>query len=144
MTNQPINKGIMTSYSNSGYGTGFDETPIKPSRPSIPNRPPVPERPSEESKRKLQSVQNDMEEVKLVMVSNIDKALKRDENISEMLIKSEDLRYNANIFQRTSRVLKRKMCCENAKANMMLITVILVIICLLILIVVLSTKPWNN
>jgi hypothetical protein len=70
--------------------------------------------------------------------------LKRDEDIDKLLDKSTDLEQNANTFQRTSRVLKRKMCCENAKANMILAVVISVIISLLILIIVLSTKPWNN
>lgn len=116
----------------------FDEIPFKPLRP------PVPSRPTEESKKKLQSIQNDVDEVKLVMVNNIDKVLLRGEAIDKLLDKSDDLQHNANIFQRSTRVLKRKMCCKNAKANMILIIVVSMFISLLILIIVLSTKPWNK
>lgn len=96
------------------------------------------------SNNKLADVKEEMEEVRLMMVENVTKTLQRDENIHTMLIKSENLEHSANIFQRTSNTLRRKMCCENVKNSVILAIIVIAIIAFLILIIVLSTKPWEK
>jgi len=57
----------------------------------------------------------------------------RDENIK--LIKSEDLQNNPSIFHRTSKVLKRKMCCENTKITPVTLITFFPFVALFILII---------
>jgi hypothetical protein len=97
-----------------------------------------------ENKEKLDGLKREVDDVRVIMVNNLEKTLKRGEDIDDMLIKSEELEHSANTFQRASKVLKKKMCCQNFKSSVTLTLVAVILISLLILVIVLSTKPWNN
>lgn len=97
---------------------------------------------SKANQDKLSQVRKEVEDVRVIMVNNLEKTLERDGKLDDMLIKSEELQDSANIFQRTSKALKRKMYCNNLMSGMTLMIVVLVLICLLILIIVLASKPW--
>ena len=130
----PGRHGIENKMYQSSSNPTFHSDDKFPSRPVKPA----------ENREKLDGLKKEVEDVRIIMVNNIEKTIKRGEDLDEMLIKSEELQHSANIFQRASRVLKKKMCCDNFKSGMTLTIVVMVLISLLILIIVLSTKPWNK
>jgi vesicle-associated membrane protein 7 len=63
----------------------------------------------------ISRVQNQLDQVREVMVENIDKLLERGENIELLLDKTEDLNENAFKFRKQSKKLHYKMWCRNIK-----------------------------
>lgn len=60
---------------------------------------------------KLTKVQSELDEIKVIMIDNIDQVLKRGENLDELIAKSEDLSKEAKIFQK--RAKKLNACCKS-------------------------------
>jgi len=77
---------------------------------------------------KLNQVKGEVEEVKGVMVSNIEKVLERGEKIELLVDKTETLSNNAFKFKRQSTALKRSMCMKNVK-----LMIVIIIVCLVLL-----------
>ena len=84
---------------------------------------------------KVKKVQDEVQEVKSVMGDNIDKILKRGENVEVLLDKSEQLSHESTIFRRKARTLKRQICFKNIK----MIVLISLLVALLIIIIIIST-----
>jgi vesicle-associated membrane protein 7 len=63
----------------------------------------------------ISRVQNQLDQVREVMVENIDKLLERGEKIELLLDKTEDLNMHAGKFQKQSKKLHYKMWCRNMK-----------------------------
>ncbi|KAH7277266.1 hypothetical protein KP509_39G043100 [Ceratopteris richardii] len=89
---------------------------------------------------KLSKVRAQVTEVKGIMMENIEKVLDRGEKIELLVDKSENLRYQADNFQRQGRQLRRRMWLENMKIKL----VILGILILLILIIWLAVCHGFN
>ena len=96
----------------------------KSSNNNLPQQP--------ENNDQLQHVQLQIEEVKSVMRSNIDRALERHEQIEDLLEPSEILRDEADRFRRGANKLK----CELLKRNVKSMVAGFIIIVLLIIIFV--------
>lgn len=77
---------------------------------------------------KVMRVQGQIEEVKGVMVRNIDSVLERGEKIEVLAEKSEDLSKNANLFKKQGTQLKRAMWWKNFKLQLLIIFIILLVI----------------
>ncbi|KAI5066486.1 hypothetical protein GOP47_0019110 [Adiantum capillus-veneris] len=83
---------------------------------------------------KLAKVKAQVSEVKGIMMENIEKVLDRGEKIELLVDKSENLRFQADNFQKQGKQLRRNMWLQNMKVKL----VVLGIIVLLILIIWLS------
>eukprot|EP00252_Welwitschia_mirabilis_P001604 TRINITY_DN11501_c0_g2_i1.p1 TRINITY_DN11501_c0_g2~~TRINITY_DN11501_c0_g2_i1.p1 ORF type:complete len:222 (+),score=57.03 TRINITY_DN11501_c0_g2_i1:153-818(+) len=83
---------------------------------------------------KLSKVKAQVSEVKGVMMENIEKVLDRGEKIELLVDKSENLRFQAQDFQKQGTQLRRKMWFQNMKVKL----IVLGILVALILIIVLS------
>jgi len=77
---------------------------------------------------KINQLKGEVDEVKNVMVTNIEKVLERGEQIELLVDKTETLSNNAFKFKRQSTALKRSMFMKNIK-----LIIIIVIICLILL-----------
>jgi len=83
---------------------------------------------------KLAKVKAQVSEVKGVMMDNIEKVLDRGEKIELLVDKTENLRFQAQDFQKKGTDLRRKMWFQNMKVKL----IVLGIVVALILIIVLS------
>lgn len=80
---------------------------------------------------KLNKLKGEVDEVKSVMVHNIEKVLERGERIELLVDKTENLSQNAFKFKKSSTQLKRSMWLKNVKLILVIICIILVcILCL--------------
>jgi len=81
----------------------------------------------------ISKLQSQVNEVKDVMIKNVDKVLERGENLNVLLSKTSDLEESASIFQNTSRKVHRKMKWKNYKMIIIIVSIILVILTIIIL-----------
>jgi len=77
---------------------------------------------------KMTQVQGQVDELKGIMVKNIDQIAARGERLELLVNRTEDLQANAITFKRTSRNLERSMCMKNAKLGILIAIVAIVII----------------
>jgi len=81
------------------------------------------------------SVQKQVDEVKNIMMDNIEKVLDRGEKIELLVDKTDQLRFQADNFHRTGRNLRRKMWMQNLKMKLALVFVVLAVIGVLVAII---------
>mmetsp|Transcript_2915 Transcript_2915/g.3338 ORF Transcript_2915/g.3338 Transcript_2915/m.3338 type:complete len:235 (-) Transcript_2915:95-799(-) len=77
---------------------------------------------------KLTRVRNQIDDVKGVMVENIEKVLQRGEKIELLVDKTDRMQQAAFKFEKSAKKLKREMWWKNAKTMMMMIAIILLVI----------------
>ncbi|XP_077984986.1 vesicle-associated membrane protein 7-like [Glandiceps talaboti] len=73
-------------------------------------------------------VQGEIDELKGIMVKNIDTIAARGEKLELLIDKTEDLEANSITFKKSSRSLARSMCIKNAKLTIILVVVLIIII----------------
>ncbi|XP_049416059.1 vesicle-associated membrane protein 8 isoform X2 [Epinephelus fuscoguttatus] len=88
--------------------------------------------PAPGSSAKLEQVQGQVNEVKVILKDNISKVLERGDRLDDLIGKTDDLQASADSFQRTSTRVARKYWWKNIKM-MIIIGVIVVIIVVLII-----------
>ncbi|XP_017295710.1 vesicle-associated membrane protein 8 isoform X2 [Kryptolebias marmoratus] len=93
---------------------------------------PNPQPPTSGSSGKLDQVQSQVNEVKVILKDNINKVLERGDRIDDLIGKTDDLQASADSFQRTSTRVARKYWWKNVKM-MIIIGVIVVIVLILII-----------
>ncbi|CAH9087746.1 unnamed protein product [Cuscuta europaea] len=93
-----------------------------------------------EEMNKIAKVKAQVNEVKGVMMGNIEKVLDRGEKIELLVDKTDNLRSQAQDFRKQGTKMKRKMWFENMKIKL----VVAGILALLILMIVLSVCPRFN
>lgn len=76
----------------------------------------------------LRRVRNEIDEVRGVMESNIDKILERQEKIELLVVKTDNLNQSAQNFRKRSARLKNAMWWKNIKLWIILAVVVLVVI----------------
>mmetsp|Transcript_35574 Transcript_35574/g.42843 ORF Transcript_35574/g.42843 Transcript_35574/m.42843 type:complete len:253 (-) Transcript_35574:708-1466(-) len=81
-----------------------------------------------EEMNKVAMVQKQVQEVKNIMMDNIEKVLDRGEKIELLVDKTEELRFKADNFHKTGKQLRRKMWWNNLKMKMAFIFVVLAVI----------------
>eukprot|EP00877_Chromochloris_zofingiensis_P007989 jgi/Chrzof1/3443/Cz12g25180.t1 len=74
---------------------------------------------------KVAAVQKKVDEVKNIMVENIEKVLERGERIELLVDKTDDLRFQAEKFQKSGRQLRNKMWWANLKMKIIVVLVVL-------------------
>ncbi|KAF7217434.1 vesicle-associated membrane protein 8 [Nothobranchius furzeri] len=89
------------------------------------------------SSAKMDQVQSQVNEVKVILKDNINKVLERGDRLDDLINKTDDLQASADSFQKTSTRVARKYWWKNIKM-MIIIGVIVAII--LILIILAATK----
>jgi len=76
---------------------------------------------------RINRVRNEIDEVKTVMVQNIEKVLERGERIELLVDRTENLNQTAFQFKKKATQVKRRMWWKNAKVMVILIFVLIVI-----------------
>jgi len=82
---------------------------------------------------KVSRVQQQVSEVKEIMMDNIEKVLDRGEKIELLVDKTENLRFQADNFHRTGRALRRRMWWQNLKMKLVFASIVLVVVLILFL-----------
>jgi len=77
---------------------------------------------------KINKVKNEVDELKSVMVENIEKVITRSERIEVLMDKTEDLENQALNFRHTSTALKRSLWWKNVKLAILLGFIILLVL----------------
>ncbi|VFQ72202.1 unnamed protein product [Cuscuta campestris] len=84
---------------------------------------------------KLTKVQGQVDEVKGVMMGNIEKVLDRGEKIELLVDKTENLRSQAQDFRKQGTAVKRKLWFENMKIKLIVLGIIAALILIIVLFV---------
>nr|XP_020472552.1 vesicle-associated membrane protein 8-like [Monopterus albus] len=82
---------------------------------------------------KLDQVQDQVNEVKVILKDNINKVLERGDRLDDLIGKTDDLQASADSFQRTSTRVARKYWWKNIKMMIIIGVIVLVIVILIIL-----------
>ncbi|XP_062340514.1 vesicle-associated membrane protein 8 [Osmerus eperlanus] len=82
---------------------------------------------------KLDQVQGQVNEVKVILKDNINKVLERGEKLDDLIDKTDDLRSTADTFQRTSARVARKYWWKNTKIMIIIGVVVVIVVILIIL-----------
>lgn len=89
--------------------------------------------PTSDPPKRLDHVQGQVNEVKVILKDNINKVLERGDRLDDLIEKSGDLQATADSFQRTSTRVARKYWWKNVKLMIIIGIVVLVILILIIL-----------
>ncbi|KAM7368646.1 hypothetical protein PAMP_012962 [Pampus punctatissimus] len=89
--------------------------------------------PAHGSSAKLDQVQGQVNEVKVILKDNINKVLERGDRLDDLIGKTDDLQASADSFQRTSTRVARKYWWQNIKMMIIIGVIVLIIIILIIL-----------
>uniref|UniRef100_A0AAQ4NZZ9 Si:ch73-234b20.5 n=1 Tax=Gasterosteus aculeatus aculeatus TaxID=481459 RepID=A0AAQ4NZZ9_GASAC len=92
-----------------------------------------PQAPGPGSAAKLDQVQSQVNEVKVILKDNISKVLERGERLDDLIGKTDDLQASADSFQKTSTRVARKYWWKNIKMMIIIGVVVLIIVILIIL-----------
>lgn len=84
---------------------------------------------------KLDDTKKQVDTVIDIMKDNIEKVLQRDEKLTDIESRSEELQDGANRFQKVSTKLKQKMWCKNMKFVIVLASIFLILIMIILLII---------
>lgn len=76
---------------------------------------------------KAAEVQKKVDEVKGIMVENIERVLERGEKIELLVDKTDNLRFQADKFHKTGRSLRNKMWWQNFKVQIIVVLVVILI-----------------
>eukprot|EP00878_Enallax_costatus_P007194 GHUV01007538.1.p1 GENE.GHUV01007538.1~~GHUV01007538.1.p1 ORF type:complete len:223 (+),score=61.72 GHUV01007538.1:317-985(+) len=76
---------------------------------------------------RVASVQKKVEEVRGVMVQNIEKVLERGERIELLVDKTDELRNHAHMFQKQGQQLRKRMWWENMRMKLIVVLVVLLL-----------------
>ncbi|XP_019937591.1 vesicle-associated membrane protein 8 isoform X2 [Paralichthys olivaceus] len=85
------------------------------------------------STAKLDQVQGQVNEVKVILKDNINKVLERGDRLDDLIGKTDGLQASADSFQRTSTRVARKYWWKNIKLMIIIGVIVLIIIILIIL-----------
>ncbi|XP_028319166.1 vesicle-associated membrane protein 8 isoform X2 [Gouania willdenowi] len=85
------------------------------------------------SPAKLDQVQGQVNEVKVILSDNINKVLERGDRLDDLIGKTDDLQASADSFQKTSTRVARKYWWKNMKMMIIIGVVVLIALILIIL-----------
>ncbi len=86
----------------------------------------------------VKNLQGQTDEVKGLVKANLNKALARDEQLSDIGDRAEQMEHTAGMFKKSAVQLKRKTCWDNYKLLCILIFIIVVIIAVVLVILALA------
>lgn len=93
---------------------------------------------------KLDHLESDVSEVTHLLRENVEKVIDRGEKIDDLQTRSEDLQAGSHYFSRRANQVRRKMCWQNCKMNIIIALVVLGVIIVIVLIVLFTVKPWEK
>lgn len=76
---------------------------------------------------KVASVQKKVDEVKNIMVENIERVLERGEKIELLVDKTDNLRFQADKFHKTGRQLRSRMWWQSFRMKIIILVVIILL-----------------
>ena len=82
----------------------------------------------EESIDKIKEIQIAIEDSKDQVGKAIEKTLARGDKLADLEDKAEDMQHEASLFNRNARDVQRRMCWQNCKAQLILITIIVIVV----------------
>lgn len=77
----------------------------------------------ENGKSRLQQAQDDVEEVKVIMLDNLKKADERSDKLHDLEDRAEELQAKSKAFERTANQVKQKKRWENNKMKVVFIVI---------------------
>lgn len=89
-----------------------------------------------DSIKQMDKVQTEVDELKGIMVENIDKIIERGLNLNDLKESCDNLEVQAGQFKLTSKKVKRKMFLKNKKYLLLIVLSISVLICILVIVLV--------
>lgn len=93
----------------------------------------------------LRQAQDDVEEVKVIMLDNLNKADERSAKLGELENRADELRQKGEAFSRTSAKVKQKKRWENNKYKVIIAAVIsVVVIGIIVVIIMTSVTPTQE
>ncbi|XP_048858783.1 vesicle-associated membrane protein 5 [Brienomyrus brachyistius] len=101
----------------------------------------------ENGKNRLQQVQDDAEEVKGIMLENLQKVEDRSGKLRELEDRADQLLVQSKAFQKTTATVKRRACLQAMKMRLLLgglVAVLLVIVIVVIIILTVPSSKTNN
>ena len=69
-----------------------------------------------------------IEDSKYQVNKAIEKTLARGDKLADLEDKAEEMQHEASIFNRSARDVRRRMCWQNCKAQLVLIVVIIIVV----------------
>eukprot|EP00667_Euglena_gracilis_P015333 EG_transcript_15955 len=84
---------------------------------------------------KLTNLQTEIDEVKDVMMDNIDRVLQRGEKLDTLADKSGQLASTAQDFHRSARSLKRAFCMKYIKLIILMVSLVVILIIVVVLVI---------
>uniref|UniRef100_A0A8R1I0E6 V-SNARE coiled-coil homology domain-containing protein n=1 Tax=Caenorhabditis japonica TaxID=281687 RepID=A0A8R1I0E6_CAEJA len=90
---------------------------------------------SDQQNGKINTIQDQVESVKAIMVENVDRILERGQQLDDIERRTEQLNATSATFQTTARRVKKKFCMLNAKWTIILSVVILVVFVVLLILI---------
>eukprot|EP01083_Nonionella_stella_P023789 65791_1 len=82
---------------------------------------------SDESMDKVKEIQLAIEDSKNQVNQAITKTIARGDQLADLENKADNLQDEASIFNRSARSVRRRMCWQNAKANLIIIFIVLIV-----------------
>ena len=82
---------------------------------------------------KIAIVNRNVNEVKEIMVQNIEKIISRGEKIEILVSKSEELEVNARVFKKQANQVKLHFCCKNIKITVIVVFILVTIVALVVI-----------
>lgn len=89
---------------------------------------------------KIDTVKVQIEDVTNIMKDNLNKTLKRGDQLADIQNKTEDLERDSAKFYRSSQTLRRQMFMKNIKLIALIVSIVLVLILIISLIIYSATK----
>lgn len=89
---------------------------------------------------KIDTVKVQIEDVANIMKDNLNKTLKRGDQLADIQNKTEDLERDSAKFYRSSQTLRRQMFMKNIKLIALIVGIVLVLILIISLIIYSATK----
>ncbi|XP_061528842.1 vesicle-associated membrane protein 5 isoform X2 [Phyllopteryx taeniolatus] len=91
-------------------------------------------------KSRLQQVQEDAEEVKDIMLDNLNKAEERSEKLGDLEDRADELLRQSKAFEKKSNQVKEKTRWKNKKVKIMLIAVVVVVALVVVGLIIFATS----
>ncbi|KAF3696180.1 Vesicle-associated membrane protein 5 [Channa argus] len=97
----------------------------------------------ENGKSRLEKTKEEVEEVKVIMMDNLNKASERSDKLNDLEDRAEELLEKSKGFEKTSNHLKQKKRWENKKMKVVFIS-IGVVAAVIIIGLIIGVITWNS
>ncbi|XP_030647329.1 vesicle-associated membrane protein 5 isoform X1 [Chanos chanos] len=95
-------------------------------------------------KSRLQQAQEEVEEVKVIMLDNLNKADERAGKLGELENRADQLLEKSKAFQKTTTQVKQKKRWENIKMKVILGSIAAVVVLLIVILLLVYLLPSNS